>query len=125
MDISMSEGKDKGASLPADEAIEAIEAKLDPFGAKPFHPQDGSRHSQYQGLVDSKSDVGPADGQTRTGSLQGALGEGGDTDDFGAVPFTEVVVHSGPEQTQQQQQGAPSQPGELDPFGAAPFPSKQ
>ncbi|XP_034451296.1 BMP-2-inducible protein kinase isoform X2 [Hippoglossus hippoglossus] len=124
VDITMSEAKDKGASLPADEAIEAI---LDPFGAKPFQPQDGCRHSQYQGLVDSKSDMGPANGKTRTGSLHGALGEGGDMDDFGAVPFTEVVVHSGPQpqQQQQQQQGAPSQPGELDPFGAAPFPSKQ
>ena len=118
VDVTMSEGTDKGASLPVDEAPGAI---LDPFGAKPFHPQDGCRHSQYQGLVDSKSDMGPANGQTRTGSLHGALGEGGDTDDFGAVPFTEVVDHSGP----QQHQGAPSQPGELDPFGAAPFPSKQ
>ncbi|XP_053277362.1 BMP-2-inducible protein kinase [Pleuronectes platessa] len=121
VDITMSEGKDKGASLPPDEAMDAI---LDPFGAKPFHPQDGCRHSQYHGLVDSKSDTGPANGRTRAGSLHAALGEGGDMDDFGAVPFTEVVVPSGPQQ-QPHQQGAPSQPGELDPFGAAPFPSKQ
>ncbi|XP_019961315.2 BMP-2-inducible protein kinase isoform X2 [Paralichthys olivaceus] len=121
VDITMAEGKDKGASLPVDEAL------LDPFGAKPFHPPDGSRHSQYQGLVDSKSDMGTANGKTWTGSLHGALGESRDMDDFGAVPFTELVVHSGPQQQQQQQQQqqAPSQPGELDPFGAAPFPSKQ
>ncbi|CAB1460413.1 unnamed protein product [Pleuronectes platessa] len=121
VDITMSEGKDKGASLPPDEAMDAI---LDPFGAKPFHPQDGCRHSQYHGLVASKSDTGPANGRTRAGSLHAALGDGGDMDDFGAVPFTEVVVPSGPQQ-QPHQQGAPSQPGELDPFGAAPFPSKQ
>lgn len=62
--------------LPPDDPI------LDPFGAKPFHPQNG--------------------GESRT------------MDDFGAVPFTELVVHSGPQQ-----------PPDLDPFGAAPFPSKQ
>ncbi len=112
VDITMAEGKDKGASLPVDEAL------LDPFGAKPFHPQDGSRHGQYQGLPDSKSDMGTANGKSWTGSL----GESKIIDDFGAVPFTEMVVHSGP---QQQQPPLPSQPVELDPFGAAPFPSKQ
>ncbi|XP_042343755.1 BMP-2-inducible protein kinase isoform X2 [Plectropomus leopardus] len=116
VDITMTEGKDKGASLPVDDAI------LDPFGAKPFHPQDGSRHGQYQGLTDSKSDMGTANGKSWTGSLHGALGDGS-MDDFGAVPFTEMVIHSGPQQ--QQQAAPPSQPVDLDPFGAAPFPMKQ
>lgn len=110
VDITMTEGKDKGASLPVDEAL------LDPFGARPFHPQDSSRHGQYQGLCDSKSDMGTANGKSWTGSLHG---EPRIMDDFGAVPFTELVIHSGP------QQQPPSQPVELDPFGAAPFPSKQ
>uniref|UniRef100_A0A3Q3MPW5 non-specific serine/threonine protein kinase n=1 Tax=Mastacembelus armatus TaxID=205130 RepID=A0A3Q3MPW5_9TELE len=109
VDITMAEGKDKGASLPVDETL------LDPFGAKPFHPPDGSRHGQYPGLGDGKSDVGTANGKSWTGSL----GESKTMDDFGAVPFTEVVIHSGPQQT------PPSAPVELDPFGAAPFPSKQ
>lgn len=115
VDITMAEGKDKGASLPVDEAI------LDPFGAKPFHPQDGSWHGQYQGMPDTKSDT--ANGKSWTGPLHGGLGESKIMDDFGAVPFTEMVVHGG---RQQQQPALPSsQPGELDPFGAAPFPSKQ
>ncbi|XP_029365445.1 BMP-2-inducible protein kinase isoform X4 [Echeneis naucrates] len=120
VDITMAEGKDKGASLPADDAL------LDPFGAKPFHPQDGCRHSQYQGLGESKSDMGTANGKSWAGPLHGTLGESGIMDDFGAVPFTELVIHSGPQQQQQQQQQvAPPQPVDLDPFGAAPFPSKQ
>uniref|UniRef100_A0A667YUF9 non-specific serine/threonine protein kinase n=1 Tax=Myripristis murdjan TaxID=586833 RepID=A0A667YUF9_9TELE len=114
VDITMGEGKDKGASLPVDDAL------LDPFGAKPFHPQDGSRHGGYQGLADSKSDMGSANGKSWTTPLHGALGESDIIDDFGAVPFTELVVHGGPQQQQQ-----PSQQVELDPFGAAPFPSKQ
>lgn len=109
VDITMTEGKDKGGSLPVDEAL------LDPFGAKPFHPQDGSRHGQYPGLGDSNSDLCTANGKSWTGSL----GENKIIDDFGAVPFTELVIHSGP------QQQPPSQPVEVDPFGAAPFPSKQ
>ncbi|XP_044051183.1 BMP-2-inducible protein kinase isoform X2 [Siniperca chuatsi] len=116
VDITMAEGKDKGASLPVDEAL------LDPFGAKPFHPQDGSRHGQFQGLADSKSDMGTANGKSWTGSLHGDLGESRNMDDFGAVPFTEMVIHSGP---QQQPPPPSSQPLELDPFGSAPFPSKQ
>ncbi|KAM7391089.1 hypothetical protein PAMP_021805 [Pampus punctatissimus] len=116
VDITMSEGKDKGASLPVDETL------LDPFGAKPFHPPDGSRHGQYQGLTESKSDMGTTNGKSWS-SLHGALGESKIMDDFGAVPFTELVIHSGPQQ--QQQQPPPSQPVELDPFGAAPFPTKQ
>lgn len=114
VDITMGEGKDKGASLPVDDAL------LDPFGAKPFHPQDGSRHGGYQGLADSKSDMGSANGKSWTTPLHGALGESNIIDDFGAVPFTELVVHGGPQQQQQ-----PPQQVELDPFGAAPFPSKQ
>lgn len=113
VDITMTEGKDKGASLPVDEAL------LDPFGARPFHPQDGSRHGQFQGLCDSKNDMGTANSKSWTGTLHGSHGESRDMDDFGAVPFTELVIHSGPQQQQ------PSQPVELDPFGAAPFPSKQ
>ncbi|KAJ4941816.1 hypothetical protein JOQ06_011690 [Pogonophryne albipinna] len=112
VDITMAEGTDKGASLPVDEVL------LDPFGAKPFHPQDGSRHSQYQGLADSTSDMGPANSKSWSGSLLDDL-EDSSMDDFGAVPFTEMVVHSGPEEE------PPSQPGDLDPFGAAPFPTKE
>ncbi|XP_028434446.1 BMP-2-inducible protein kinase isoform X2 [Perca flavescens] len=115
VDITMAEGKDKGASLPVDEAL------LDPFGAKPFHPLDGSRHGQYQGLADGKSELGTANGKSWTGPLHGALGTSS-MDDFGAVPFTETVSHRGP---QQQQPPTPSQPVDLDPFGAAPFPTKQ
>lgn len=95
VDISMAEGKDTMAPLPVDDVL------LDPFGAKPFHPQ-------YPGLGDSKPDMSTANG-------------GRIMDDFGAVPFTELVIHSGP----QQPVVAPSQPLDLDPFGAAPFPSKQ
>lgn len=108
VDISMAEGKDKAAPLPVDDVL------LDPFGAKPFHPQDGGRLGQFDG----KNDVSAANGRSWSG------GEGRTMDDFGAVPFTELVIHSGP-----QQQAAPaatSQPPlDLDPFGAAPFPSKQ
>ncbi|KAJ8285319.1 hypothetical protein GJAV_G00025490 [Gymnothorax javanicus] len=104
--ISVSRGdvKDKGASMPADESM------LDPFGAKPFHPLDGGRHiAQHQG------ELNPAiSGRPRTSSLH----DGNRMDDFGAVPFTELVVHSG----MQQQQPPPQV--ELDPFGAAPFPTK-
>lgn len=113
VDITMTEGKDKGASLPVDEAL------LDPFGARPFHPHDASRHGQYQGLCENKSDMSTANGKSWTGSLHGAFEESRIMDDFGAVPFTELVIHSGP------QQQPPSQQVELDPFGAAPFPSKQ
>ncbi|KAG9329036.1 hypothetical protein JZ751_008341 [Albula glossodonta] len=111
--ISVTRGdvKDKGASLPSEEAM------LDPFGAKPFHPQDGGRHPQHQGLGDGKGELNPANGRPRTSSLHNTFGDGNKMDDFGAVPFTELVVRSG---TQQQ----PPQV-ELDPFGAAPFPSKQ
>ncbi|XP_013870051.1 BMP-2-inducible protein kinase [Austrofundulus limnaeus] len=66
-------------------------------GLDPFHPQDGGS---------AKSWAGPLNG-----------GESRTIDDFGAVPFTELVIHSGPQQA--------SQTLDLDPFGAAPFPSKQ
>lgn len=107
--ISMGEVKEKGASLPSDDAM------LDPFGAKPFHPQDGVRHGQHPGMGDNKSDVGSTNSRSRTGSLQAAF-DGNKMDDFGAVPFTEMVVHSRPQQPPQM---------DFDPFGAAPFPSKQ
>lgn len=107
--IRMGEVKEKGATLPSEDAI------LDPFGAKPFHPQDGVRHGQHPGLGDNKSDVNSANSRSRTGSLQATF-DGNKMDDFGAVPFTEMVVHSGPQQPPQM---------DLDPFGAAPFPSKQ
>lgn len=117
VDITMTEGTDKGAPLPADEA------HLDPFGAKPFHPQDGSRHAQYQALADGRGDMSTANGKSWTGSLHGALGEGNIMDDFGAVPFTEMVTHDGPQPPPPPPPS--SQPVDLDPFGAAPFPSKQ
>ncbi|XP_070295353.1 LOW QUALITY PROTEIN: BMP-2-inducible protein kinase-like [Salvelinus sp. IW2-2015] len=107
--------KGKGASLPS------LPHEVDPFGANPFGPQDGSRlnQGQYQVLLgDSKADIGSANGRPRTSSLHDAFGDGNIMDDFGAVPFTELVDHPGPEPQ-------PSQSVELDPFGAAPFPSKQ
>ncbi|KAM4745914.1 BMP-2-inducible protein kinase [Anableps anableps] len=110
VDISMAEGKDKAAPLPVDEVL------LDPFGAKPFHPQDGGRLGQYPALGDGRGDMSTANGKSWSG------GESRIMDDFGAVPFTELVIHSGPSQ---QPAAPPSQPLELDPFGAAPFPSKQ
>lgn len=106
VDISMAEGKDKAAPLPVDDVL------LDPFGAKPFHPQDGGRLGQFDG----KSDVSAANGRSWSGA------EGRTMDDFGAVPFTELVIHSGP---QQPSAATSQQPLDLDPFGSAPFPSKQ
>ncbi|XP_051549396.1 BMP-2-inducible protein kinase-like isoform X3 [Myxocyprinus asiaticus] len=97
--ILLGEVREKGAALPTEEAL------LDPFGAKPFHPQDGSRYSQQQSLGDNKSG---------TSSLH--VFDGNKIDDFGAVPFTELVIQSGAQQTPQM---------DVDPFGAAPFPSKQ
>lgn len=109
VDVTMAEGKDNGAPLPVDDA------HVDAFGARPFHPQDGGRHGQYQGLgTDAKGDA--TNGKSRAAPRHGALGE---MDDFGAVPFTDMVGQPPPPPPQ------PSQPGELDPFGAAPFPFKQ
>ncbi|NXA10954.1 BMP2K kinase, partial [Sapayoa aenigma] len=112
--VALTDSKDRGNPLQADESL------LDPFGAKPFHPPDLMRHSQHQGFGDSRPDHSTVvmAGRPRQSSLHGAVhsGDGLKTDDFGAVPFTELVVQS----TQSQQQAL-----ELDPFGAAPFPSKQ
>ncbi|XP_073196573.1 BMP-2-inducible protein kinase isoform X2 [Lepidochelys kempii] len=115
--VALTDSKDRGNPLQADENL------LDPFGAKPFHPPDLMRNPQHQGLGDNRGDhniVVP--GRPRQSSLHGAVhsGDGLKTDDFGAVPFTELVVHSVTPQQAQQQQAL-----ELDPFGAAPFPSKQ
>ncbi|KAM9142489.1 BMP-2-inducible protein kinase isoform 2-T2 [Pangshura tecta] len=115
--VALTDSKDRGNSLQADENL------LDPFGAKPFHPPDLMRNPQHQGLGDNRGDhniVVP--GRPRQSSLHGAVhsGDGLKTDDFGAVPFTELVVQSVAPQQAQQQQAL-----ELDPFGAAPFPSKQ
>ncbi|KAM9446351.1 BMP-2-inducible protein kinase isoform 2-T2 [Clarias gariepinus] len=107
--ISIGEVKELEASLPSEDAI------LDPFGAKPFHPPDSVRHGQHPGLGDNKSDVNSTSGRPRTGSLQATF-DGNKMDDFGAVPFTEMVTHSKPQQAPQM---------DFDPFGAAPFPSKQ
>ncbi|XP_030336596.1 BMP-2-inducible protein kinase isoform X2 [Strigops habroptila] len=113
--VALTDGKDRTNPLQADESL------LDPFGAKPFHPPDLLRHPQHQGFGDGCGDHGAvvAAGRPRQSSLHRAIhgGEGLKTDDFGAVPFTELVVQSA--QSQQQQAL------ELDPFGAAPFPSKQ
>ncbi|XP_064507359.1 BMP-2-inducible protein kinase isoform X2 [Pseudopipra pipra] len=112
--VALTDSKDRTNPLQADESL------LDPFGAKPFHPPELLRHPQHQGFGDSRGDLGTVvvAGRPRQSSLHGAVhgGDGLKTDDFGAVPFTELVVQS----AQSQQQAL-----ELDPFGAAPFPSKQ
>ncbi|NXG08282.1 BMP2K kinase, partial [Sakesphorus luctuosus] len=99
--VALPDSRDRANPLQADESL------LDAFGAKPFHPQ-------HQGFGDGRGDLGAvvAAGRARQGSHHGA--DGLRTDDFGAVPFTELVVQS----TQGQQQQAL----DLDPFGAAPFP---
>lgn len=107
--ISLGEVMEKGAALPPEEVL------LDPFEANPFHPQDCSRHGQHQSLGDNKSEIKSTNGRPRTSSLHSVFDEN-KIDDFGAVPFTELVVQSGSPQTPQM---------DLDPFGAAPFPSKQ
>ncbi|NXP08066.1 BMP2K kinase, partial [Thinocorus orbignyianus] len=109
--VALTDSKDRANPLQADEAL------LDPFGAKPFHPPDLLRHPQHQGFGDGRGDHGTVvvAGRARQSSLHG--GDGLKTDDFGAVPFTELVV--------QRAQGQQQQALELDPFGAAPFPSKQ
>ncbi|XP_061849738.1 BMP-2-inducible protein kinase isoform X2 [Colius striatus] len=113
--VALTDSKDRSNALQTDEGL------LDPFGAKPFHPPDLMRHPQHQGLGDNRGDHGTVvvAGRPRQSSLHGAVhsGDGLKTDDFGAVPFTELVVQSA--QSQQ------PQALELDPFGAAPFPSKQ
>uniref|UniRef100_A0A8D0FGC7 Protein kinase domain-containing protein n=1 Tax=Strix occidentalis caurina TaxID=311401 RepID=A0A8D0FGC7_STROC len=113
--VALTDSKDRTNPLQTDDSL------LDPFGAKPFHPPDLMRHPQHQGFGDNRGDHGTVvvAGRPRQSSLHGAIhgGDGLKTDDFGAVPFTELVVQSA--QSQQQQTL------ELDPFGAAPFPSKQ
>uniref|UniRef100_A0A8D0G7J0 non-specific serine/threonine protein kinase n=1 Tax=Sphenodon punctatus TaxID=8508 RepID=A0A8D0G7J0_SPHPU len=115
--IDLTDSKDRGNPLQVDESL------LDPFGAKPFHPPDSTRHPQHQGLGDNRGDHNTVvPGRPRQSSLHGPIhsGDGLKTDDFGAVPFTELVVQSVTPPQSQQQQAV-----ELDPFGAAPFPSKQ
>ncbi|XP_036618690.1 BMP-2-inducible protein kinase isoform X3 [Trichosurus vulpecula] len=115
--VTLTDSKDRGSALQSEENL------LDPFGAKPFHPPDLIRHPSHQGLSDNRGDHGTAlPGRPRQSSLHGSFHsvEGLKMDDFGAVPFTELVIQSvTPQQSPQAQQG------ELDPFGAAPFPSKQ
>ncbi|NXD27306.1 BMP2K kinase, partial [Spelaeornis formosus] len=108
--VGLTDSKDRANPLQTDEPL------LDPFGAKPFHPPELMRHGQHQGFGDSRGEHGMVivAGRPRQSSLHG---DGLKTDDFGAVPFTELVVQS----TQSQS----PQALELDPFGAAPFPSKQ
>ncbi|XP_050176584.1 BMP-2-inducible protein kinase isoform X2 [Myiozetetes cayanensis] len=112
--VALTDSRDRTNPLQTDESL------LDPFGAKPFHPPELLRHPQHQGFGDSRGDLGTVvvAGRPRQSSLHGAVhgGDGLKTDDFGAVPFTELVVQS----AQSQQQAL-----DLDPFGAAPFPSKQ
>ncbi|XP_042534044.1 BMP-2-inducible protein kinase isoform X1 [Dipodomys spectabilis] len=115
--VALTEGKDRGNVLQPEESL------LDPFGAKPFHPPDLSWHQSHQGLSDIRADHNTVlPGRPRQNSLHGSFhsAEALKMDDFGAVPFTELVVQS---ITPHQSQQAPSV--ELDPFGAAPFPSKQ
>ncbi|XP_053447308.1 BMP-2-inducible protein kinase isoform X3 [Nycticebus coucang] len=115
--VALTDGKDRGNVLQPEESL------LDPFGAKPFHPPDLPRHPSLQGLSDIRADHNTVlPGRPRQNSLHGSFHstDALKMDDFGAVPFTELVVQSiTPHQSQQ------SQPVELDPFGAAPFPSKQ
>lgn len=111
--VALTDGKDRASVLPPDESL------LDPFGAKPFHPPD-LWHQPHQGLSDICVDHNTIlPGRPRQNSVHGSFHstDALRMDDFGAVPFTELVVQS---VTPQQ-----SQPVELDPFGAAPFPSKQ
>ncbi|KAM6221836.1 BMP-2-inducible protein kinase isoform 2-T2 [Rhynchocyon petersi] len=112
--VALTDGKDRGNLLQPEEL-------LDPFGAKPFHPPDLTRHPPHAGDMRAEhSSVLP--GRPRQHSLHGPFhnADALKTDDFGAVPFTELVVRSAPPH-----QSPQSQPVELDPFGAAPFPSKQ
>ncbi|NWR43642.1 BMP2K kinase, partial [Regulus satrapa] len=113
--VALTDSKDRTNPLQTDETL------LDPFGAKPFYSPDLMCHAQHPGFGDRRGDQGTVvvAGRQRQSSLHGAIhgGEGLRTDDFGAVPFTELVV--------QGTQSQPQQALDLDPFGAAPFPSKQ
>ncbi|XP_006885354.1 PREDICTED: BMP-2-inducible protein kinase [Elephantulus edwardii] len=113
--VALTDGKDRGCILQPEESL------LDPFGAKPFHPPDLTRHPSHPSDIRADhSTVLP--GRPRQNSLHGSFhsAEALKRDDFGAVPFTELVVQSIPPHQSQQSQSV-----ELDPFGAAPFPSKQ
>ncbi|XP_066488035.1 BMP-2-inducible protein kinase isoform X2 [Tiliqua scincoides] len=114
--IALPDSKDRVNPLQAEDSL------LDPFGAKPFHPTE-LRLPQHQGLVDNRGDHSTVvPGRSRQNSLLGGIHSADGvklTDDFGAVPFTELVVQSVASQP------SPQQAVELDPFGAAPFPSKQ
>ncbi|XP_045736882.1 BMP-2-inducible protein kinase isoform X2 [Mirounga angustirostris] len=115
--IALTDGKDRGNGLQPEESL------LDPFGAKPFHPPDLPWHPPHQGLSDVRADHNPGlPGRPRPNSLHGSFHstDALKMDDFGAVPFTELVVQSITSHQPQQSQSV-----ELDPFGAAPFPSKQ
>ncbi|XP_035247380.1 BMP-2-inducible protein kinase-like [Anguilla anguilla] len=81
-----------------------------------FQLQDGAQHSQQHSQDYNKVDLDRAKGRAPPTSLHTTLREETNMDNFGAVPFTELVVFSGPR--------VPSQ-DELDPFGSAPFLSKQ
>ncbi|KAM8940509.1 BMP-2-inducible protein kinase isoform 2-T2 [Pelodytes ibericus] len=114
--VSMTDGKDRNNVLQPDDSI------VDPFGAKPFYPQE-LRQSQHQALADNRGDNHsmPAS-RPRQSSLHGSYHSNDNLsmDDFGAVPFTELMLQSVTQPQSHQQQAL-----ELDPFGAAPFPSKQ
>ncbi|XP_076999168.1 BMP-2-inducible protein kinase isoform X1 [Tamandua tetradactyla] len=115
--VALTDGKDRGTVLQPEESL------LDPFGAKPFHPPDLTRHPSHQGLSDIRADHNTVlPGRPRQNSLHGSFhsADALKMDDFGAVPFTELVVQSITSHQSQQSQSV-----ELDPFGAAPFPSKQ
>lgn len=115
--VALTDSKDRGSVLQPEESL------LDPFGAKPFHPPDLPWHQSHQGLSDIRVDHSAIlPGRPRQNSVHGSFhsADALRMDDFGAVPFTELVVQSlAPHESQQ------PQPVELDPFGAAPFPSKQ
>ncbi|XP_044622139.2 BMP-2-inducible protein kinase isoform X1 [Equus asinus] len=115
--VALTDGKDRGNVLQPEESL------LDPFGAKPFHPPDLPWHPSHQGLSDIRAEHNPVlPGRPRPNSLHGSFhsADALKMDDFGAVPFTELVVQSTTSHQSQQSQSV-----ELDPFGAAPFPSKQ
>ncbi|XP_004430926.1 PREDICTED: BMP-2-inducible protein kinase isoform X1 [Ceratotherium simum simum] len=115
--VALTDGKDRGNVLQPEESL------LDPFGAKPFHPPDLPWHPSHQGLSDIRAEHNPVlPGRPRPNSLHGSFhsADALKMDDFGAVPFTELVVQSITSHQSQQSQSV-----ELDPFGAAPFPSKQ
>lgn len=114
--VALTDGKDRGSVLQPEESL------LDPFGAKPFHPPDLPWHQPHQGLSDIRADHNTVlPGRPRQNSLHGSFhsADALKMDDFGAVPFTELVVQSIPQHQSQQ-----SQPVELDPFGAAPLDRK-